>query len=67
MLTAVQRAGVFRGVASSVAGMPRLLNSAGPAIVVLGRCTVRGMAQYPPVRVVAAACGGGVRSDVCSK
>jgi hypothetical protein len=56
MLTVVQRAGVFRCVAS-VAGMPHSLNSTGRAIVV-GRGTVRGMAQYPPVRVVAAACGG---------
>jgi hypothetical protein len=57
MLTAVQRAGVFQSVAS-VAGMPRSLNSAGPAIVVVGRGSVRRMAQYSPVRVVAAACGG---------
>ena len=53
MLTAMQLTGVCRGVAR-VTGMPRLPNSStGPAIVV-GRCTVRGMAQYSPVRVVQA-------------
>ena len=53
MMLTTMLPGVCRG-GVRVAGMPRLPNSsAGPAIVV-GRCTVRGMAQYPPVRGVPA-------------
>ena len=66
MRTAKQLVGVCRSVVR-VAGMPRSPYSAGPAIVV-GRCTVRGMAQYSPVRVVPPECGGVVRvCDVCSE